>query len=115
MAAEAPAPPAPTTTARERWTIYLMLSGQIMNNLAIRFGLPALLLFMRQEFGWNDLQFARITGSFFSGCLAFVVGFAGGVAVVEHVVLFARSRGVERGGDPVILGRRADLSSARYA
>ena len=67
MAAEAPAPPAPTTTARERWTIYLMLSGQIMNNLAIRFGLPALLLFMRQEFGWNDLQFARITGSFFPG------------------------------------------------
>ena len=34
----------------ERWTVYLMLSGQIMNNLAIRFGLPAMIFFMQQEY-----------------------------------------------------------------
>ena len=32
----------------ERWTVYLLLSAQIMNNLAIRFGLPALIFFMQR-------------------------------------------------------------------
>ena len=51
----------------ERWTVYLLLSAQIMNNLAIRFGLPALIFFMQQEFNWSPTQLARVTGSFFPG------------------------------------------------
>jgi hypothetical protein len=52
----------------ERWTVYLLLSAQIMNNLAIRFGLPALIFFMQQEYRWNPTQLARVTGAFFPGC-----------------------------------------------
>ena len=52
----------------ERWTVYLLLSAQIMNNLAIRFGLPALIFFMQQEFRWSPTQLARVTGAFFPGC-----------------------------------------------
>ena len=52
----------------ERWTVYLLLSAQIMNNLAIRFGLPALIFFMQQEYRWGPTQLARVTGAFFPGC-----------------------------------------------
>lgn len=57
----------PTKISRERWTVYLLLSGQIMNNLAIRFGLPAMIFFMQQEYLWSPAQLAKVTGAFFPG------------------------------------------------
>ena len=51
----------------ERVTMYTMLSGQSCNNLAIRFGLPALIYFMQLEFAWSGAEAARILGAFFPG------------------------------------------------
>ena len=76
----------PSSTDRsvglERWTVYLLLSAQIMNNLAIRFGLPALIFFMQQEYRWSPAQLARVTGAFFPGCASW---FTSAMPLPAHV------------------------------
>jgi ACS family sodium-dependent inorganic phosphate cotransporter len=54
----------------ERLLMYGMLSATSLNNLAIRFGLPAIVFFMQREYGWAPAEVAGVLGSFFPGYIA---------------------------------------------